>query len=92
MSKIDAALTTAKDFQESLEFEELISDLVSRFIRLPPGEVDSTIEDALCRVCEFLDIDLGVLWQWSTEVPDLVMPTHVYHARGVPRPTQPNYR
>jgi len=32
-----------------LEFETLISDLSSRFINLPPGEVDRGIEDALRR-------------------------------------------
>ena len=40
-----------------LEFETLISDLSSRFINLPPGEVDGAIENALRRVCEFLGID-----------------------------------
>lgn len=48
-----------------LEFETLISDLSSRFINLPPGEVDGEIEDALSRVCGLLGIDLAVLWQWS---------------------------
>jgi len=67
----------------------LISDLSSRFINLRPGEIDRTIEDALRRVCEPLDIDLAVLWQWSTVAPDLVVPTHVHHTREVPRPSEP---
>lgn len=35
-----------------LEFETLISDLSTRFINMPPGEVDEGIEDALRRACE----------------------------------------
>ena len=41
-----------------LEFETLISDLSSRFINLPAGEVDREIEDAQRRVCELLGVDL----------------------------------
>jgi PAS domain S-box-containing protein len=61
-----------------LEFETLVSDLSSRFINLPPGEVDREIQDAMGRVCELLDIDRAILWQWSNDVPDLVVPTHSY--------------
>ena len=35
-----------------LEFETLIAELSSRFVNLPPAEVDREIEDALRRVCE----------------------------------------
>ena len=66
-----------------LEFEMLISDLSSRFINLPAGEVDGAIENALRRVCEVLDIDLAVLWQWSATPR-----THRAHAL-LPRPGGP---
>ena len=59
-------------------FETLISDLSSRFINLSPDEVDGEIEDSLRRVCGLLDIDLAVLWQWSTAAPDVIAPTHAY--------------
>ena len=48
-----------------LEFETLISDLSSRFVNLPAGEVDREITDALRRVCESLGIDFAVLWRWT---------------------------
>jgi hypothetical protein len=48
-----------------LEFETLISDLSSRFINLPAGDVDREIADALRRVCDLLAIDSAVLWQVS---------------------------
>jgi transcriptional regulator with GAF, ATPase, and Fis domain len=72
-----------------LEFETLISDLSSRFINLPPGEVDRGIEDALRRVCEFLSVDLAVLWQWSAEAPGVILPTHSYAGVQGPRPSDP---
>ncbi|MFZ4479776.1 MAG: PAS domain-containing protein, partial [Rhodoferax sp.] len=75
--------------EERLDFETLISDLSSRFIKLRPDEVDREIEDALRRVCEPLDIDLAVLWQWSVSAPDVVAPTHTYSAREDMRPSEP---
>jgi PAS domain S-box-containing protein len=68
-------------FEDRLEFETLISELSSRFINLPPGEVDHAIEDALGQVCERLGIELAVLWKWSGTNPDVIAPTHVYPAR-----------
>jgi len=72
-----------------LEFETLISDLSSRFINLPSGEVDGAIEDALRRVCALLGIDLAVLWQWSTAAPDLIAPTHAFPALAEVLPPEP---
>ena len=45
-----------------LRFVMLLAELSSRFINLPPAEVDRAIEDALRRVCELLGIDMAVLW------------------------------
>jgi PAS domain S-box-containing protein len=78
MSTVDQSQRSAEELGRLLEFETLISDLSSRFINLPPGEVDREIEDALHRVCELLGIDLAVLWQWSTRTPELIAPTHAY--------------
>ena len=72
-----------------LGFDELIADLSSRFINLPPGEVDREIEDALSRVCVPLGIDLAVLWQWSGAAPRVIAPTHVYCAQEESRPSEP---
>ena len=74
--------SSADPLENRLEFETLISDLSSRFINLPPGEVDREIEDGLRRVCELLSIDLSVLWQWSSAAPGVLTPTHVYYAQG----------
>jgi PAS domain S-box-containing protein len=71
-----------RGLEERLAFETLISDLSSRFINVPPGEVDREIEDALHRVCGLLGIDFSVLWQWSSATPGVFTATHLYHAQG----------
>jgi PAS domain S-box-containing protein len=81
--------SSADRLENRLEFETLISDLSSRFITLPPGEMDREIEDALRRVCELLGIDLAVLWQWSSAVPAIIAPTHVYPAQEGPNRSEP---
>jgi hypothetical protein len=67
----------------------LIADISSKFVNLPAAEVDREIEDALRRVCESLEIDLAVLWQWSEVTPDAVMPTHAYCTPKELRPSGP---
>jgi PAS domain S-box-containing protein len=81
---LDEALPFAANLESRLEFETLISGLSSRLVNLPPLELDREIETALRRVCEFLDIELAVLWQWSVAAPDVIVPTHVYCAQGPP--------
>ena len=89
MPTIDEARLTADNLKQRLDLETLFSDLSSRFIKLPAGEVDREIEDALRRLCEPLAIELAVLWQWSQTAPDVIRPTHVYNAHGSPRPSEP---
>jgi PAS domain S-box-containing protein len=89
MSTIVQAQLSPEHLGGFLELETLIGDLSSRFINLPPGEVDGEIEDALRRVCEPLGIDLAVLWQWSGAAPGAIMPTHVYCAQDGLRPSAP---
>ncbi len=89
MRSMGRSVTSDDDLASLLEFETLIAELSSRFINLPPAEVDREIEDALRRVCELLGIDLAALWQWSTVAPEVIAPTHVYYAREDLRPSEP---
>jgi PAS domain S-box-containing protein len=82
------AVTPSEAFEGQIEFETLLSDLSSRFVNLPPADLDSEIEDALRRVCEPLGIDLAVLWQWS-DAPDVLVPTHAWCAVEGLRPSEP---
>jgi len=86
---VEQVRSDSEHLENRLEFETLISDLSSRFINLPPGEVDHAIEAALRRVCEALGIDVAVLWQWSGATPAVITPTHGYPAQGGPRSFDP---
>ncbi len=54
----------------------------------PPAVVDNEIMDAERLICEFLDLDLAALWQWSNETPAVLTPTHVYAQEGLQAPGQ----
>ena len=86
---VDPPAYSDERLEKRLEFETLISDLSSRFINLPPSEVDRGIEDALRRVCELLSVEYAVLWQWSTLTPGLIAPTHAYLGVEGARPSEP---
>jgi PAS domain S-box-containing protein len=79
---LDPSLSSAESLAGRLEFETLIADLSSRFINVPPGQVDPEIEEALRRVCELLDLDLAVLWQWVGNDRRVVVPTHAHPHRA----------
>ena len=83
---VEQAWSDSGHLENRLEFETLISDLSSRFINLPSGEVDRVIEDALRRVCELVGIDLAVLWQWEVAAPGVITATHSYALEGVQPP------
>ncbi len=72
----------AEPREDHLEFETLILDLSSRFVNLPSDEVDDAIQEALQRVCEFLDIDLAVLWQTTALDETDLWQTHWYVRGG----------
>jgi PAS domain S-box-containing protein len=90
MSALPESPRFAESIESRLEFEVLISELSSGFIDVPPAEVDRTIEDALRRVCESLDIDLAVLWQWSDLAQGVIVPTHAYARQGIEAPESLN--
>ena len=70
------------------EFESLIADLSSRFLDLPPSEVDNEIQRALSRACGVLGVDFASLWEWSTLDPERIAPTHVVYASGDRQPPE----
>ena len=85
----DQTPPSGESLEGLFEFETLISDLSSRFVDLPPGGVDSEIDGALRRVCEFLGVDRSVLWQWSIEAPAVLTPTHIHSAQESPGSVEP---
>jgi PAS domain S-box-containing protein len=78
-----------QDPEGHARFEELLAELSSRFINLPPGDVDREIEDALRRVCLRAGIDFGVVWQWPVAAHGVATATHVYYAQEGPQVSEP---
>jgi signal transduction histidine kinase len=68
------------------EATALIADISSKFVHLPASEVDREIHDALRRICDFLDIDVSVLWQWDDQVPGSFTATHIHSLKDGPQP------
>lgn len=66
---------------------ELIAGLSSRFVDLAPGDVDREIGDAQRQVCEYLGLDLSVLWQWSADPARRLALTHFFRREGGALPT-----
>ncbi|MBN2507707.1 MAG: PAS domain S-box protein [Verrucomicrobia bacterium] len=64
----------------------LTADISSKFVHLPPGEVDPKIQDALRRICELLGIEVSALWQWSREASDTMVLTHLQGTVIAPLP------
>ncbi|MCX6927257.1 MAG: hypothetical protein NT154_29245, partial [Verrucomicrobia bacterium] len=56
----------------------LVADISSKFVNLPPGEVDREIMDAERRICALLGLEVSSLWQWSPEAPEVLTLTHLY--------------
>jgi len=72
------------DIKDRLRFESVLAEISSRFVNLPPAEVDHEIEGAQRRVCECLGLDLSSLWQWDAEAPLRLTMTHLYRSTDDP--------
>ena len=55
------------NLEERLQFETMLSDQSSGFVKVEPSEVDREIDNAQRRVCECLGLDLAALWQLSPD-------------------------
>ena len=53
--------TIHAELEERLRFETLLAELSAHFVNLPADRMDSEIEDAQRRICEFLNLDRSSL-------------------------------
>ena len=60
----------------------LLAEISTFFINLPADRIDSEIEAAQRRVCEFLDLDRSSLFQVPEGEPETLLLTHVYQPPG----------
>ena len=67
---------------KQLRFERLLAEISTFFINLPADRIDSEIEVAQRRICEFLDLDRSSLFQVPEAEPETMLLTHVYQPPG----------
>ena len=72
--------------EERLQFETLLADLSSRFVNVPPDQVDREIAEAQTSICECLGIDHSALWQASPDDPKELFITHLHRSRDLAPP------
>ena len=79
--------------EERLRFETLLAEISAHFVNLPADRLDSEIEGAQRRICEFLPLDRSSLGQVSEREPGDMILTHIYQSQGSPPvPKRPNLR
>lgn len=72
-----------KIIDERLRFEELIANLTSMFVNIPPPEVDRSINRGLRMIGEFLKIERSNVFQFSVDGKKLNI-THSFTGEGAP--------
>jgi transcriptional regulator with GAF, ATPase, and Fis domain len=79
--------------EERLRFETLLAEISAHFVNLPADRLDSEIEGAQRRICEFLNLDRSSLGQVPEEEPGDMILTHIHQSPGSPPvPKRPNLR
>jgi PAS domain S-box-containing protein len=58
------------------EEAKLVASISSKFVNLPPSEVDREIGDAQRRIFEVLDLDVSGFWRWSDDDAGFFRLTH----------------
>jgi PAS domain S-box-containing protein len=77
--EIDERKVTEKTLAESLDYEQLLSRLSSRFINIASDRLDQEINDAMEAICKRLNFDMAFLWQFTSADPDFITITHSYN-------------
>jgi len=70
------------ELDEPLRLERLLAEISTFFINLPTDRIDSEIEVAQRRVCDFLDLDRSSLFQVPEGEPETLLLTHYYQPPG----------
>ena len=76
------------ELDEPLGLERLLAEISTFFINLPADRIDSEIETAQRRVCEFLDLDRSSLFQAPAGDPETLILTHFHQPPGSRMPPE----
>jgi len=71
-----------KALKERLRFEELISNISTRFVNISALDVEKHIEEGLRQVVEFLEVDRSTFFQFSADHKELIA-AHSYAVSGL---------
>ena len=74
--------------KEQLKFETLLVNISARFVNLPADRIDGEVEDALRRICEYLDLDRATLWQVDAGESGRLLLTHFHQIPGIQQPAK----
>jgi hypothetical protein len=77
------------ELEEPLRFERLLAEISTLFINLPADQIDSEIEVAQRRICEFLNLDRPALFQIPEGEPGLLLPSWPIWAGILPTSSAP---
>jgi PAS domain S-box-containing protein len=76
------------ELDKQFRFERLLAEISTFFINLPADRIDSEIEAAQRRICEFLDLDRSSLFQADEGDPGTLLLTHTYQPAGTRIPPE----
>ncbi len=74
---------TAKNLEQLVHFEQLITTLSTQFINLPIDQIDLGIQDVLQATGEFAKADRTYLFLIDDELPTTISNTHEWCAPGI---------
>jgi len=77
-----------ESLKERLRFETLLAGISAEFINLPAEQIDSAIQDAQARICEFLDLERSTLWQVCYNDSLTLLLTHIHQPAGSRKPPE----
>jgi transcriptional regulator with GAF, ATPase, and Fis domain len=69
------------------QFEHVVSEAASKFVRVSPEQVDEEIGETLGRICECVDADRSTLLQWNDPEQSALMVSHEWDAGSIDGPS-----
>jgi transcriptional regulator with GAF, ATPase, and Fis domain len=67
-------------------FEQVVADVASKFVHVPPEGVDEEIDKTLGRICECIDADLSTLLQWNDQEKSTLKVSHEWNVGSIDGP------
>jgi transcriptional regulator with GAF, ATPase, and Fis domain len=67
-------------------FEQVVADVASKFVHVPPEQVNEEIDKTLGRICECVDADLSTLLQWNDPEKSTLTVSHEWDASSIDGP------